>query len=77
MKRFDEKYNAVLKGIAYGKTIEDIAKKHKTTKAKIKKEIKKGEKVESEHTKDKPTKRRIAKDHVYEKPKYYTNNPKI
>ena len=77
MKRFDEKYNAVLKGLAYGKTLKQIAKKHNTTEAEIKKEIDKGSKIEFEHTKSRAVAKRIAKDHVFEKPKYYTDNPKI
>ena len=77
MKRFDEKCNTVLKGLAYGKSTKEIAKKHDTTEAKIKKEIDKGAKIEFEHTKNKAAAKRIAKDHVFEKPKYYTDNPKI
>lgn len=40
-------------------------------------ELKRGIEVEHEHTKDKETAKNIAKDHLLEDPKYYTNLKKI
>lgn len=59
------------------KTINDIAKKHKTNLDSIKKQLIKGMKVEIEHTKDKKVAQEIAMDHLYEDPKYYDKLKKI
>lgn len=67
------------------KTLEDIIKKHgpKTPNAKedfiknFNKELAKGIKVETEHTSDKKQATKIAMDHLYEDPKYYTKLSKL
>ena len=58
--------------LAKGMSIEDIAKEHDVEIKKIKKELKKGSKVEKEHTSSAKKAKKIAKDHLVEKPKYYT-----
>jgi hypothetical protein len=60
-------------GVSDNKTIEDLAKKHKTSVEKIKSEIKMGIEVELEHTKSKVKAKEIAMDHVFEFPDYYSN----
>jgi hypothetical protein len=75
----------VLGGLAKGKSLKQIAKQKHTPLKKLKKEFKKGEKVEQEHVKktnvSKKTKKKtagtIAKDHLIENPKYYTKLEKI
>jgi len=64
-------------GIAAGKTIEDIAKKHNVSIEIIKNELVKGIKVEHEHTKNNEKARKIAMDHLFENPKYYTKLKKV
>lgn len=66
-----------LNGLATGKTIQDIAKKHKVQPLDIKKQIEKGTQVEHEHTGDEQTAKKIAMDHVFEDPKYYDKLKKI
>lgn len=64
-------------GLADGKTIEDIAKKHDVEVSKIEAQIKKGKKVEMEHTDDESKAIEIAKDHLMEDPKYYDKLEKV
>jgi hypothetical protein len=78
-------------GLSKGLTLLDIAQKHayddatdSTSKEKIQKvydelkqELKKGIKVEKEHTDDVKRAARIAMDHLVEDPKYYTKLAKI
>lgn len=59
-------------GLADGKTLEDIANKHKVDIDDLTKEYQKGIKVEMEHTSDKKIAEEIARDHLFENPKYYT-----
>lgn len=60
-------------GLTKTKTIKDIAKKHYIEDdALLNNELKKGIKIEMEHTTDKKTAAKIALDHMYEDPKYYT-----
>lgn len=66
-----------LRGLAKGKTPEDIAKKHKVDVAQIQKQIRAGIEVELEHTKSRTTARAIAMDHVFEDPKYYDKLKKV
>jgi predicted nucleotidyltransferase len=71
--------------LAGGKTLEDIAKKHdpkgyysiEDSIQSLKKELVKGIKVEMEHTSDKKEAAKIAMDHLYEDPKYYSKLAKI
>lgn len=69
------------------KAIEKVAKKKevlpggkgdkKPDSAFAKKDLKKGMKVESEHTKNKKVQKEIAKDHLTEDPKYYSRLAKV
>jgi hypothetical protein len=53
-------------------SLSDIAKKHNVPVEDITKEFEMGMKVEMEHTTDKEIAKEIAKDHLFEDPKYYT-----
>jgi hypothetical protein len=55
----------------------DIAKKHNVADGELRLELKKGIKVEQEHTSNIKTATRIALDHLFEDPKYYTKLAKI
>lgn len=55
----------------------DIAKKHNIADSELRSELKKGIKVEQEHTSNIKTATRIALDHLFEDPKYYTKLAKI
>lgn len=70
--KFDVFIEAVFAGLAKGKTIEDLAKKHKVSVKHLHTQLKKGLKVEGEHTNDSPTAKKIAMDHLFEDPDYYT-----
>ena len=63
-----EKY----KRMSAGMNEEDIAKKDKVPVSTIKKQIKMGKKVETEHGVNIKKAKRIAMDHLAENPKYYT-----
>jgi Protein of unknown function (DUF5661) len=54
-----------------------IAKKHRVPLSKIKQQLKIGAKVEKEHTSDTKTAKEIARDHLGEKPDYYTRLKKV
>lgn len=54
------------------KSLEALAKKHDVTVDALKKQLEMGIKVEHEHTEDEGKARRIALDHLDEKPDYYT-----
>ena len=56
-------------GLSKGMTLQDIADKHSIDIDVLKKEWKKGVKVEMEHTKDPKVAGRIAMDHLTEDPK--------
>ena len=58
-------------------TIKDIANKFNVPISDVKKQITKGEKVESEHTTDKEKQTEIATDHVSEFPDYYDRLEKL
>jgi hypothetical protein len=64
-------------GVSDGKTLEDIAKKHKVNIEVIKKELSSGMKVEMEHTDNKSKAKEIAMDHLFEDPNYYTKLKKM
>ena len=59
-------------GLSAGMTIDAIAKHHGVEMDELKPEYDKGIKVEMEHTKDPEIAAEIARDHLYEDPKYYT-----
>lgn len=80
--KYDYCVDKILSGLAKNKSIHDIAKKHKTTDKKIKSQIELGSNTEKEHyTKKgklgKLVAKTIAKDHVFEDPKYYTHLKKM
>jgi hypothetical protein len=52
-------------------SLEEIADKHDFSVDELKKQLKKGIKVELEHTSDKKVAEEIAKDHLNEDPEYY------
>ena len=64
-------------GLAKGMTLNDIAKKHNISVDTIVKDLKKGMKIEMEHTTDVNVAKEIAFDHLYEDPKYYDKLAKI
>jgi hypothetical protein len=65
-------------GLADGKTIQDVAKKHKMDADLLKIQLDKGIKVESgEHTDDKEKAKEIAMDHLWEDPTYYIKLKKM
>jgi len=64
-------------GLAKGMTLNDIAKKHNISVDTIVKDLKKGMKVEMEHTTDVNVAKEIAFDHLYEDPKYYDKLAKM
>lgn len=72
MNKFDSLLESLLNGLSKGKTIEDIAKKHNVDLEELKAEWDKGTKVETEHTSNEAMAKEIAKDHLFEDPKYYT-----
>ena len=63
--------NKLVGGKADNSTIEDIAKKFRVTVKYLKQQLKKGMKIESEHTNDKEKQKEIAEDHLSEFPNYY------
>jgi hypothetical protein len=65
--------SANLKGRSYGMSLEDIAKKHKLRVSDLEPELKMGKKIEMEHTEDVKVSERIAMDHLFDDPKYYTH----
>lgn len=58
--------------LAKNMSVQDIADETKTDVSKINSELKKGIEVEKEHTTSATKAKKIAKDHLVEKPKYYT-----
>ena len=67
-----EKFSSKNEQLAKGMTLRDIANKHSVDFEELKKEAQKGVKVEMEHTSDVNQAYDIAKDHLFEDPKYYT-----
>lgn len=68
---------ATLSGLAKGKTLEDLAKKHNVSIDTLSNQLKRGIKVEHEHTGDAETAKKIAMDHIFEDPEYYTKLAKV
>jgi hypothetical protein len=64
-------------GLSKSMSIQDIANKYRVNIDTLKQELKKGIKVEREHTSDAKKAARIAMDHLFEDPKYYTKLDKI
>lgn len=63
--------NKLVGGRADNATIKDIAKKFRVSVKYLKQQLKKGMKVESEHTDDKEKQEEIAMDHIEEFANYY------
>lgn len=63
--------NKLVGGRADNETIKDLSKKFRVTVKYLKQQLKKGMKVESEHTDDKEKQKEIASDHLAEFPNYY------
>jgi len=59
------------------KSVEDIAKKHNIPIEDVEKELKMGIEIELEHTSDRKIAEKIAKDHLWEFKKYYTELSKM
>ena len=70
--QFDRIIENVLKGLAAGLSLEDLAKKHGVSLEHLQSQLDKGLKVEHEHTDDEETAKKIAMDHLSEDPDYYT-----
>lgn len=64
-------------GLADGMSLEEIAKKHGVGVDELKMQHEAGKKVESEHTSDPKIAAEIAKDHLFEDPKYYVKLRKV
>lgn len=77
MRFYNEGNDKVSGGLADGKTVEDVAKHHNVSVEKIKSQMKKGMKVEMEHTDDKQVAHEIALDHIWELPDYYDRLEKV
>lgn len=74
LREFKEKIPG---GLAKGKTLADIAAKHKYPISKLKKNLEDGIKVEMEHTTSKSVAKEIAMDHLFENPEYYKKLKKV
>jgi hypothetical protein len=70
-KGLNEEKEYIPGGLSKGMTLAQIADKHKVELDTIKKEFKKGVNVEMEHTTDMRVAAEIARDHIFEDPKYY------
>lgn len=75
--RKNENKNIIPGGLADKLTVKDLATKHKLSVSEIEDAIKKGQKVELEHTNDPAVAYEIAKDHIFEDPAYYDKLAKI
>lgn len=67
----------ILNGLTKTKSLKVISKKHKISIKKLQTELKKGISVEKEHTKKTSVAKKIAMDHLFEDPKYYTKLSKM
>jgi hypothetical protein len=75
--KYDLLVERLLNGLAKNKTLKQLAKKHKISLSILKNQLKKGVKVEKEHTKKIKVAKKIAMDHLFEDPRYYTKLKKI
>ncbi len=64
-------------GVADEMNAQDLADKHGVSLSEIEDALEKGQKVESEHTDNEDQAYEIAKDHIFEDPKYYDKLAKI
>jgi hypothetical protein len=72
--KFDTLIEQLLHGKAEGMTLEDIAKKHNVGIKELTHQLKLGIKIEHEHTKNNELAKKIAMDHLFEEPDYYTKH---
>lgn len=72
-----DKKNNIKGGLADKLNIKEIAKHHDVKLSDLMPEYKKGIQIEMEHTDSESIAREIARDHLYEDPKYYTKLAKI
>ena len=70
--KFDTLVEKTMDGLGKSKSVTDIAKMHDVSPKVIKKQLKMGTEVEKEHTKKAKKAKQIAKDHLVERPRYYT-----
>ena len=70
-KGLNEEKEYIPGGLSKGMTLAQIADKHNVDLDTIKKEFKKGVNTETEHTTDIRIAAEIARDHIFEDPKYY------
>ena len=70
-KELNEEKEYIAGGLSQGLSLAQIAQHHKMDMSEFMKEFKKGVNVEMEHTTDARVAAEIAKDHIYEDPKYY------
>lgn len=59
-------------GESFGKTLQDIATHHKVDIKELEKQLEKGIGIEGEHGEDASMAKKVAMDHLWENPKYYT-----
>lgn len=69
--RYDKLVEGLLDGLAAGKTEQQISDKHGVSIKRIMQELERGTLVEMEHTSCSKTARKIAMDHLWERPDYY------
>lgn len=74
---FDHLIENILQGLAAGKTEKQVADKHGMSVEAIMKELEMGKQVEMEHTQCPKMARKIAMDHLWERPDYYRQLKKI
>lgn len=73
----DEVDESLKENLSKDMTIEDIAKKHNVSADVIRAQVDIGKEVEKEHTDDEKKAERIALDHLFEMPDYYTRLKKM
>ena len=80
LTKMETKEEKIKGGLADKKSFNDLVKKHikvKNIETIIKDQLRKGIKVEMEHTDDKKIAKEIAMDHLFEDPKYYDKLKKV
>jgi len=75
--KFDLIVEEIINGLAKGKTLEDLAKKHGVSIDHLQNQLNRGIEIEIEHTKQKKIAKKIAMDHLFEDPDYYTKLLKL
>ena len=73
----EEKFKVLEGGLAEEMTIDEIAEKHGIPLKDIEVQVEMGKEVEKEHTNDPDIAERIAMDHLYKIPDYYTRLKKM